>query len=268
MSRSPSPSQPPSKRRDAAIQELRRGTQLAARLQQQVQLIPELGRREAAVANVSEISEAMASSLSMLQSESEHSSESGSVAEAACAAYSSDGSSGVRNGAVARARKVRHRRGRLGEELPVIKEILTEAPENDRFHWRKYGEKILNAEYTRLYYKCGYIEGHKCPAKKYVQQQNNGDPPLFMVTFVNEHTCNTMFPDEPTSSSSDSSQVLDFTKPSLSPPLMKGAPGVKQEEKASTSVSAQSYGYNDSSSLPSKSPNGDQPNFNPRARCQ
>jgi hypothetical protein len=30
------------------------------------------------------------------------------------------------------------------------KEILTEAPENDRFHWRKYGEKtILNAEYPR-----------------------------------------------------------------------------------------------------------------------
>jgi len=30
------------------------------------------------------------------------------------------------------------------------KEILTEAPENDRFHWRKYGEKnILYAEYPR-----------------------------------------------------------------------------------------------------------------------
>ena len=33
------------------------------------------------------------------------------------------------------------------------KEILTEAPENDRFHWRKYGEKnILNAEYPRYVY--------------------------------------------------------------------------------------------------------------------
>jgi hypothetical protein len=30
------------------------------------------------------------------------------------------------------------------------KEILTEAPENDRFHWRKYGEKnILYSEYPR-----------------------------------------------------------------------------------------------------------------------
>jgi hypothetical protein len=30
------------------------------------------------------------------------------------------------------------------------KEILTEAPENDHFHWRKYGEKnILYAEYPR-----------------------------------------------------------------------------------------------------------------------
>lgn len=41
-----------------------RGTELARKLRQQVELITELDHREAAVANVSEISEAMESSLS------------------------------------------------------------------------------------------------------------------------------------------------------------------------------------------------------------
>ncbi|GJN14721.1 hypothetical protein PR202_gb01576 [Eleusine coracana subsp. coracana] len=246
---SPSPSRPPSNQRDAAIQELRRGTELAARLRQQVELIPELDRREAAVANVSEIAEAMESSLFILKSQSEHSfSEAGEsmAVQAGYGTYSSDGGSSARNGAVARARKVRHRRGRLGEEAPITKEILTEAPENDRFPWRKYGEKkILNAEYTRLYYKCGNSDNHsKCPAKKYVQQQSNSsNPPLFNVTFINEHTCcSTMFPDEP-SSRSDSSQVIDFTNPSLPSPLMEGAPGLTQEEEDNTSVSMHSCGY-------------------------
>ncbi|CAN6359713.1 unnamed protein product [Urochloa humidicola] len=152
--RSGKKSQPPrcsGDRRDAAIQELRRGTHLADLLRKQVELIPEPRRRDAAVANVGEISMAMASSLNILQSEMEHPSspEVGEVAMAAPAAYSSDGGTGERNGAVARSRRVRHRRGRHGAELP-IKEILTEAPENDRFHWRKYGEKtILNAQYPR-----------------------------------------------------------------------------------------------------------------------
>ncbi|CAN6350671.1 unnamed protein product [Urochloa humidicola] len=265
-------SEPPSSsddRREAAIQELRRGTKLADLLRKQVELIPEPSRRDAAVANVGEISMAMASSLNILQSEMmEHPSspEAEAVAMAAPTAYS-DGGTGERNGAVARTRRVRHRRGRHGAELP-IKEILTEAPENDRFHWRKYGEKtILNAQYPRLYYKCGYSDDHKCPAKKYVQQQSNSGPPLFMVTLINEHTCETLFRDEPSSSSSSASQVLDFTKASLSPPVMAAAPGLKKEEEdsISMSVSMHSYSYDDylSSSLPAMSPDGDQVTFSP-----
>ena len=114
-------SQPPrssSDRMDAAIQELRRGTRLADLLMQQVELIPELERRHAAVANVGEISTAMESSLSLLQSEMERP-PSPEVGAVALAAYSSDGGIGERNGAVARARRVRHRRGRDGAELPM-----------------------------------------------------------------------------------------------------------------------------------------------------
>ncbi|KAL6841262.1 hypothetical protein ACP4OV_028780 [Aristida adscensionis] len=251
---SPPPPPPPPDRRYAAIQELRRGAQLAAMLRQQVELIPEPDRRDAAVGNVSEISMAMESSLSILQSESEQS--------AAPASYSSDG--GART-----TRSVRHRRGRRGDELP-IKEIVTEAPENDPFHWRKYGEKkILDAEHPRLYYKCGYSDDHRCPAKKYVQQQNNSNPPLYMVTLINEHTCTALFPDHRSTSNgaSPQSQVLDFTKASLSPQPMVGAPGLKkEEEEANNSVRMMpTYAYDESSpSLPSLSPNnGDHADFSP-----
>ncbi|KAF8703741.1 hypothetical protein HU200_031828 [Digitaria exilis] len=259
-------SQPPprsSERRDAAIQELRRGAELADLLKKQVELIPEPNRRDAAVTNVGEISMAMESSLCILQSEMEHPSSPEVGVAAGC--YSSDGGTGERNGAVARARRVRHRRGRHGADFP-IKEILTDAPENDRFHWSKYGEKnILNAEYPRLYYKCGYSDDHKCPAKKYVQQQSHNGTPLFLVTLIDDHTCETLFRDEPSSSSSSAPQVLDFTKPSLSPPFMAAPHGLKKEEEDSMSVSMHSYSYDEylSSSLPAISPDGDQVKFSP-----
>jgi hypothetical protein len=113
-------SQPPrsSDRRDAAIQELRRGTQLADLLRKEVELIQEPDRRDAAVANVGEISMAMESSLNILQSEMKHPS-SPKVVAMAHAGYSSDAGTGERNGAVLRTRRVRHRRGRHGAELPM-----------------------------------------------------------------------------------------------------------------------------------------------------
>ncbi|KAJ1263428.1 hypothetical protein BS78_09G183800 [Paspalum vaginatum] len=267
----PPPSSSTSSRRDAAIQDLRRGSQLAELLRQQVELIPEPNRREAAVTNVGEISMALESSLSILQSGMvSEVGEVGMAAAPAGAAYSSDGGTGVKNGGaiVSRTRRVRHRRGRHGAELP-IKEILTEAPENDCFHWRKYGEKkILNDEHPRLYYKCGYSDDHKCPAKKYVQQQSNNDPPLFMVTLINEHTCDTLFQDEPNSSSS-ASQVLDFTKAPLSRPLIAATPRLKKEED-STSVSMQRYSYDEhlSSPLTMMPPDGDQGDFSTEPRWQ
>jgi hypothetical protein len=123
--------------------------------------------------------------------------------------------------------------------------------------------------FFRLYYKCGYSDDHKCPAKKYVQQQSNSSPtPVFMVTLINEHTCETLFPDEASSSStSAASHVLDFTKASLSPPMMAAAPGLKkkEEEDSMSAVSMHSYPYDEylSSSLPTISPDGDQVKFSP-----
>ncbi|KAE8775911.1 WRKY transcription factor 55-like [Hordeum vulgare] len=261
MRTKPEMSPPPSDQRDAVIEELRKGAQLAECLRQQLELIPELGRRNAALANVSNISTTLSSSVSMLQSDREQYSYSSSdaraasyAAGAACGGRRSGGGVGAQNGAIARTRKARHRRGIHGEELP-IKGILTETPENDGFHWRKYGEKkILNAVFPRSYYRCGYSDEHECPAKKHVQQQNNSDPPMFIVTLFNDHTCSALFPvNEQLPSTSNSaianSQVLDFTKASLS-----SAPGVsrlKKEDGAGLSVTVPSYTYDELSSYSS-----------------
>ncbi|VAH20325.1 unnamed protein product [Triticum turgidum subsp. durum] len=256
-------SPPPSDQRDAVIEELRKGAQLADCLRQQLELIPELGRRSAALANVSNISTALVSSASMLESNREQYSCSSSdpgVAAYAAGASGSGGGTGARNGAIARTRKAKHRRGTHGEELP-IREVLTETPENDGFHWRKYGEKkILNAVFPRSYYRCGYSDEHRCPAKKLVQQQNNSDPPVFMVTMINDHTCSSLFPadDQPHSSSNSAtanSQVLDFTK--ASPSSAAGVWRLKKEEDAGMSVTVPSYTHDELasySSLPLLSP--------------
>jgi hypothetical protein len=94
-----------------------------------------------------------------------------------------------------------------------------------------------------------------------VQQQNYRDPPEFMVTLIDDHTCHALFPAEadrqpPSSSSSVNSQLLDFTKASLS--SAAGVSRMKEEDVAGgMSVGVSSYTYDElysSSSLPLMSP--------------
>lgn len=119
MSPLPEPTPASDQRVDAVIEELRKGAQLAEFLRQQVELIPEHGRRDAALANVSDISTALASSLSVLQSEREQLySPSSSSSDAGVAAHAAP-AFGARNGPVARARRAKHRRGSHGQELPM-----------------------------------------------------------------------------------------------------------------------------------------------------
>jgi hypothetical protein len=59
------------------------------------------------------------------------------------------------------------------------------------YEWRKYGEKRINgAHFTRSYFRCTHKDYTGCLATKYVQQKDNTDPPMFEVTYNNEHTCN------------------------------------------------------------------------------
>ncbi|KAL6905748.1 hypothetical protein ACP4OV_003349 [Aristida adscensionis] len=68
---------------------------------------------------------------------------------------------------------------------------LTTVPYEDGYEWRKYGEKKINGtQFTRNYFRCTYKEDKGCQATKHIQQKDNSDPPIFQVTYNNEHTCN------------------------------------------------------------------------------
>ncbi|XP_015693093.1 WRKY transcription factor 55-like [Oryza brachyantha] len=252
--RSPSPPSPLDQR-DAAIQELQKGSDLVKLLGEQLGRLPvQLGCRDDALTSVRDISMSLDSSLYALQSERDQHRGSSSGAGGP-GAVTSDGGGGRSS---TRARRTTHRRGKHGEEHPR-RIFTTTTPENDGYHWRKYGEKtILNTEFPKLYYRCGYSDERKCQAKKYVQQANRKHPPEFTVTLTNEHTCNTLLPDQPSSSST--SQVLDFTKASMSSPMDPHADTAmlkeEEEEEApsidestrimSTSVSSYgAYDYNE-----------------------
>jgi hypothetical protein len=68
---------------------------------------------------------------------------------------------------------------------------LTAVPYDDGYQWRKYGEKKINGTlFTRSYFRCTYKDDAGCLATKHVQQMdNNSDPPMFHVTYNNDHTC-------------------------------------------------------------------------------
>ncbi|KAM3313594.1 hypothetical protein ACQJBY_032881 [Aegilops geniculata] len=75
-----------------------------------------------------------------------------------------------------------------------MRKVDTFAPHNDGHQWRKYGEKkINNCNFPRYYYRCTYKDNMNCPATKQIQQKDHSDPPLYQVTYYNEHSCNSAF---------------------------------------------------------------------------
>ncbi|KAJ6846951.1 putative WRKY transcription factor 70 [Iris pallida] len=68
--------------------------------------------------------------------------------------------------------------------------ITTTSPFNDGHQWRKYGEKkICNSRMPRCYYRCTYKDDQGCPATKQVQQTESVDPPTYVVTYKQQHSC-------------------------------------------------------------------------------
>ncbi|KAL5231828.1 hypothetical protein ABZP36_030604 [Zizania latifolia] len=60
---------------------------------------------------------------------------------------------------------------------------------DDGLNWRKYGQKdILGAKYPRAYFRCTHRHTQSCNATKQVQR-TDGDPLLFDVVYLGEHTC-------------------------------------------------------------------------------
>ncbi|XP_002961829.2 probable WRKY transcription factor 31 [Selaginella moellendorffii] len=65
----------------------------------------------------------------------------------------------------------------------------SEAPADDGFTWRKYGQKdILNSKFPRSYYRCTHQKELGCQATKYVQKCED-EPSMYQVTYIGEHSC-------------------------------------------------------------------------------
>ncbi|CAL0305937.1 unnamed protein product [Lupinus luteus] len=68
-------------------------------------------------------------------------------------------------------------------------EEVSETPTIDNHQWRKYGQKpILNAKYSRNYYRCSHKLDQGCQATKQVQRVQE-KPPLYKTTYCGHHTC-------------------------------------------------------------------------------
>ncbi|KAL6614258.1 hypothetical protein ACP70R_036528 [Stipagrostis hirtigluma subsp. patula] len=101
-------------------------------------------------------------------------------------------------------------------EEEVVRTETTTSPHKDGYQWRKYGQKNIqkcnfaSASYneafveatkihasqinkSRYYYRCSRAHDRGCAAKKRVQQKDDGsDPPMFVVAYVNDHTCHVL----------------------------------------------------------------------------
>ncbi|KQK10350.1 hypothetical protein BRADI_2g53500v3 [Brachypodium distachyon] len=67
----------------------------------------------------------------------------------------------------------------------------------------------------RYYYKCMYSHERGCRAKKQVQQQDNSSDhrPMFLITYVNEHTCQQLHPTENISTTNTTARNDHFDPP-------------------------------------------------------
>ncbi|CAN6301082.1 unnamed protein product [Urochloa humidicola] len=122
-----------------------------------------------------------------------------------------------------------------------MRKVDTFAPHNDGHQWRKYGEKkINNTNFPRYYYRCTYKDNMNCPATKQVQQKDHSDPPLYAVTYYNEHSCNSAFlPLSPSEFQlqTSSGKAVSICFDSSSGPAVQEPPPAAATTAAATNVS-------------------------------
>ncbi|XBI29808.1 hypothetical protein VPH35_053705 [Triticum aestivum] len=172
-------------------EELGRGYNLSAKLlallSQPSHLLDSHGQ-EMAVAISQELSQVFRASLSMLNPGN-----SGRVVEGRATALEAaimEGSISQATPAIISGEEITP--PRIGKE-----EEITAEPYKDGYKWKKYGQKnIKNRKFARLYFRCMHSHERGCRAKKQVQQHDSSSdtPPLFKVTYLNEHTCHQVFP--------------------------------------------------------------------------
>ncbi|KAJ0975465.1 hypothetical protein J5N97_017430 [Dioscorea zingiberensis] len=175
---------------EMAIQEITRGYKLVTRLHS---ILPTgEPQRELIGTLFGEVLQALSTALSILKSSNKsiESSDEQIITETGSASFSDQGSNEsseeVKSAPTTGCGK-RGRQERLRTMNPWTK--VTYAPHDDGHQWRKYGQKnIQKSKLSRSYYRCTY-KGEGCQATKHIQQKDCGDPPLFLVTYYEKHTC-------------------------------------------------------------------------------
>ncbi|CAO1944617.1 unnamed protein product [Urochloa humidicola] len=168
---------------------LARGYHLSTQLQALLSHPLDRNGQEVAMAFSQELSRVFVVSMSMLNS------------NAAAPEVKTGNSTGVST--QAKDQRVRSDSGEVvtpskkSREDGVTSKEITPSPHKDGYQWRKYGQKkIQNYKFSRYYYKCN--QHRRCLAKKKVQQLDSSSrgqpllPPVFEVTYVNEHTCHVL----------------------------------------------------------------------------
>uniref|UniRef100_A0ACD6A1L6 Uncharacterized protein n=1 Tax=Avena sativa TaxID=4498 RepID=A0ACD6A1L6_AVESA len=73
-----------------------------------------------------------------------------------------------------------------GRSKAMSKSLVRTSTLNDGYSWRKYGQKNLDGQNPRSYYRCKSDRG--CTAKRHVQLSSE-DPQLWDITYDGDHSC-------------------------------------------------------------------------------
>ncbi|KAL6905747.1 hypothetical protein ACP4OV_003348 [Aristida adscensionis] len=153
------------------------------------------------------------------------------------------GGGGDYGGDMSTARSAKRRRTLMEGKSSSSWVHLTAVPHEDGYEWRKYGEKRINGtDFTRNYFRCTYRDDRGCQATKHVQQKDSNDPPMFIVTYNNDHTCNCNTTTAAANSSHNNKQLL----PSLGGRRHRGSEG--------TINNPPNYGHADSAMIKQEEP--------------
>ncbi|KAJ4767094.1 WRKY DNA-binding protein 55 [Rhynchospora pubera] len=188
------------------IEELEKTCNLTTLLQQEISSILENSRSSKVALMFEELLRALKLSLNLL----------------------SNGEANINNrihGSTKRRRVEDYQEQEETDNRNVYKEVHTPKPHDDGYLWRKYGrKKILNNMFPRDYYRCTYSSDSNCKAKKYIQLHCNGDPPLYKVIYIHNHTCNTNM--------ASSQKMQCFPAEEIpQPPISLSLHGVRHEEE-------------------------------------
>nr|URH10296.1 WRKY56 [Phoebe bournei] len=176
--------------RQMVIQELINGQKLTSDLQILLGKSSEQGVSPAAKALAEKIFQSIAGAISKLNSGETHEGCWNSAKTHHCSAPSGDrkikGSGEKHKIPAAKDQRSGHKRRRTST---TAWRLLSANPYDDGHIWRKYGQKeILGATYPRGYFRCTHKHDQGCQATKHVQKSEN-DPSLYVVTYMEQHTC-------------------------------------------------------------------------------